>query len=171
MTPALDQIVTARLVLRRPVAGDFPAYAAYCASDRSRFVGGPFDTARAFEKFAAMAGHWDLRGFGRYVMTREGQAIGHVGPLQMLPDETPEMTWTLWDGALEGRGLAREAARAVTAHLLDDLGWSGMILRIARDNAASRTLAERLGAVACDAPAPAEMPDAVTYRIAQAVAA
>lgn len=170
MTPALDRLSTARLVLRRPEAGDFPAYAAYCASDRARFVGGPFDAARAFEKFAAMAGHWDLRGFGRYVMTLEGQAIGHVGPLQLLGDETPEMTWTLWDPAREGQGYAREAARAVTAHLLDDLGWPGVILRIAADNAASRQLAERLGAVPCDASAPAWMPGAVTYRLAQVAA-
>lgn len=170
MTPALDRLVTARLELRRPVIADFPAYAAYCASDRARFVGGPFDAARAFEKFAAMAGHWDLRGFGRYVMTREGRAIGHVGPLQLLDTEPPEMTWTLWDGALEGQGFAREAARAVTAHLLEGLGWSDLILRIAVDNAPSRQLAERLGAMPVEAPAPAWMPDAVTYRLAQVMA-
>lgn len=171
MIPARDRIETARLDLRRPVATDLPAYVAYCASDRSRFVGGPFDAARAFEKLAAMAGHWDLRGFGRYVMVLEGRAIGHVGPLQICDAEPPEMTWTLWDGALEGQGFAREAARAVTAHLLDDLGWPDLVLRIARDNAASRQLAERLGAVPCDAPAPAWMPDALTYRLARAVAA
>ncbi len=170
MTPARDRLVTARLVLRRPEAGDFPAYAAYCTSDRARFVGGPFDATRAFEKFAAMAGHWDLRGFGRYVMTCENEPIGHVGPLQLMIDEPPEMTWTLWDGALEGKGLAREAASAVTAHLLDDLGWQTVILRIAADNAPSRQLAERLGAVPCDIPAPAWMPDVVTYRLAQVAA-
>jgi len=103
-------------------------------------------------------------------MTQEGRAIGHVGPLQLLATDPPEMTWTLWDGALEGQGLAREAARAVTAHLLEDLGWSDLILRIAADNTGSRLLAERLGAVAVDAPAPAWMPDAVTYRLTRVMA-
>ena len=35
-------LTTDRLVLRHPQASDLPAYTAYCTSDRSRFVRGPF---------------------------------------------------------------------------------------------------------------------------------
>ena len=59
----MTRIETARLILRRPVAGDLPAYEAYCSSDRTRFTGGPYTRKDAFEKLAAMIGHWEIRGF------------------------------------------------------------------------------------------------------------
>ena len=160
MTPA-STLVTRRLTLRRPQAGDLPAYAAYCASDRARFAGGPVDAAGAFETFAALVGHWVLRGFGRYVMDRGGQPIGHVGPLAAEDRDRPELTWTLWDGAHEGQGYATEAARAVALHLLDDLRWPDLAIHVAADNAAARRLAERLGAE----PAPAGKAGVVSYRL------
>lgn len=168
---AAPTLKTARLTLRQPVAGDLPAYTAYCASERSRFVGGPFDAVKAFDKLAAMIGHWTLRGFGRYVIELEGRPIGHVGPLAMDDGHAPEMTWTLWDDAAEGQGYATEAARAVVDHLTGDLGWSAMIIRIQPDNTASRRLAERLGATLSDDPAPAWFPGAVTYWLREEVAA
>ena len=120
---AARTLTTDRLTLRQPEAADLPAYAAYCASDRARFVRGPFSAPQAFEKFAAMIGHWTLRGFGRYVMLREGRPIGHVGPLAIDDRDLPELTWALWDAAAEGHGYATEAARALSAHLFGAPGW------------------------------------------------
>ena len=58
------RLETERLVLRLPVAEDFPAYQEYCASKRAEYVGGPFDIYTAFTRLSALVGHWELRGFG-----------------------------------------------------------------------------------------------------------
>lgn len=158
-------ITTERLHLRQPKASDLPAYTAYCASDRSHFVGGPYAAPQAFEKFAAIVGHWPLRGFGRYVMTLEGAPVGHVGPLALDGSHAPEMTWTLWDGAATGKGYATEAATAVRDHLLGDQGWPEMLIRILPDNTASLRIADRIGAQRTDDPAPAWYPGAATFRL------
>ncbi|MEO0937847.1 MAG: GNAT family N-acetyltransferase [Pseudomonadota bacterium] len=163
------QIITPRLTLRQPQAGDLPAYTAYCTSNRARFVGGPFDETKAFEKFCAMAGHWTMRGYGRYVMDLGGQPIGHVGPLG-INDSLPEMTWTLWDAAAEGQGFATEAAMAVWDHLHTQ-GWPEMIIRILPDNTTSIAIARRIGAIQTDEAAPAWYEGALTFRLRSEVAA
>ena len=162
------RIETPRLTLVSPQAQHLDAYVAYCASDRARFVGGPFDAAKAFEKFCTMAGHWTVRGFGRYVVVLKegGQAIGHVGALQIDDAELPEMTWTLWTDAAEGQGYAFEAATGYLAHARRLLGVDEMLIRIAAGNARSHRLAERLGAsVDTTIKAAAWQGDGVTYRI------
>lgn len=156
---------TERLTLRRPEPSDLPAYTAYCASERSHFVRGPFTAPQAFEKLATMAGHWILRGYGRYIMVRDGAPIGHVGPLHLGDTSAPEFTWTLWDGAYEGQGLATEAARAVKQHLLVENGWPEMVILIQPNNHASRAIADRIGAKITDAPAPEWYPGCLTYRL------
>lgn len=162
-------LTTERLTLRMPEAADLPAYRAYCASERARFVGGPFSSENAFEKLCAMSGHWAMRGFGRYVILCNGEAIGHVGPLQISDDVAPEMTWTLWSDAAEGHGYATEAAKAVVRHLFDESGWQEMIIRIQPENTGSINIAERIGATRTDEPAPAWYPGAVTYRLYEKV--
>lgn len=163
MTSVATTLNTDRLILRKPIAADLPAYIAYCASDRAQYVGGPFPAPKAVEKFAAMIGHWDLRGFGRYVITHQGSPIGHVGPLALDDSCPPEMTWTLWTGDATGMGLASEAACAVRDHLMNGCSWPAMIMRIMPDNAASRRIAERVGAQLSDDPAPKWYPGALTY--------
>ena len=162
---------TPRLSLRQPQASDLPAYAAYCASERSHFVGGPFTEAKTFDRFAAMIGHWTIRGFGRYVIVHEDRSIGHAGPLAVHDDEIPELSWTIWDAASEGQGFATEAAQAVWTHLSKDLGWPEMIVRIQPENTASVRLAERLGAERTDEPAPDYYPGCLTYRLTAKVPA
>ncbi|MCV3271783.1 GNAT family N-acetyltransferase [Roseobacter sinensis] len=168
---AAPTLTTARLTLRMPKATDLPAYTAYCASERSRFVRGPFTAQEAFDKFAAIIGHWTLRGFGRYVMEYEGRAIGHVGPLAVVTDTPPELTWTLWDGTFEGRGFATEAAQAVKTHLFEDLGWPEMLVLVQPENIGSRRIAEKVGARKTDEDAPAWYPGCLTYRLEATVAA
>lgn len=164
-----QELTTARLTLRRPQPEDLDPYTAYCASERTRFVGGPFDSVKAFDKLAAMAGHWLLRGFGRYVMVHDGSPIGHVGPLAADAHHTPEMTWTLWRGDKEGQGFATEGARAVCDHLLEDAGWPGLRILILPENNSSLRIAQRLGAIQTDDPAPTWYPGAVTFWLGAAV--
>lgn len=152
MTPALPHIPvleTERLILRAPRSEDFSPFAAYCASDRTRFVGGPKPAYAAFEKLCAMIGHWALRGFGRFVITRKDDdaVLGHVGPLQLDETRDPDMTWTLWDAAHEGRGYAHEATSAVMRWMPDATGLTTARVEIHPDNLASIRLARRLGAL------------------------
>ncbi|MEX0286118.1 MAG: GNAT family N-acetyltransferase [Paracoccaceae bacterium] len=167
MTSVAPTLTTDRLQLTQPRASDLPAFRAHRASPRTDFVGGPFTPVETFGKFATMIGHWTLRGFGRYIMRLQDQPIGHVGPLA-LEDEAPvEMTWTLWDGAYEGKGFATEAARAVTRHLIGDLGWRELAVHIMPGNDASIRVAERLGATPSDRPAPEHYPGALCYSLTQ----
>lgn len=161
-------IHTDRLTLRRPRTSDLEPYTAYCLSERTIHVGGPHDTVEAFNKLAAIIGHWQLRGFGRYVFveTATGRPIGHVGALQMDANWPPEMTWSIWHGADEGRGYGIEASRAYCAHAATDLGFPMMAARIVAQNQASIRLVKQLGGVFNGhSPAPPWFPDAVTYEL------
>ena len=137
-------IDTARLTLRRPEESDWPAYRAYRLSARST---SPMPEGAAWTHFAAFFGHWTLRGFGRFIATLQGRAIGHFGPF--FPEGHPEreLTWTLWDPALEGQGYAHEAALATRDHAFGPLGWTTAVSYIDPGNLRSQTLAARLGAV------------------------
>lgn len=160
------RLETPRLTLRRPQGADLPAYRAYCQSDRTRFTGGPYSAVQAFDKLAAMIGHWDIRGFGRLVFCDRstGRPLGHVGALHLDDESAPEMTWTIWSGADEGQGLATEAADAYLCHARHNLPFAALLARIMPGNTASRRLAVRLGAIQDkDASSPAWMPDALTF--------
>jgi len=63
---------TDRLTLRAPQVSDAPAFAAFFGSERSKFVGGPIAPERAWRVLAQEAGHWELRGFGRWGPTEKG---------------------------------------------------------------------------------------------------
>ncbi len=152
---------TSRLVLRAFCLDDQEAYVAYYTGPRTAGVGGAKPRYQVVERFHAMAGQWALRGFGRYAVTLDGRAIGHVGVLQMDDSDPLELTWSLWDSAHEGQGYATEAARAVLA------AWQGppLIAQIDASNAASLRVAARLGFVAApDLPAHPLMPDGVSFR-------
>ncbi len=165
MQTAAKTLRTDRMTLRQPQAGDLPVYTSYCASDRARFVRGPFSALEAFDKLSAMAGHWTLRGYGRYIMEAGGAPIGHVGPLCFDTAEPAELTWTLWDGTYEGQGLATEGALRVKEHLFEDLGWQQLTILVMPENHKSAAIAERLGAKLTDLPAPHWYPGCHTYRL------
>lgn len=140
-------IETDRLVLREPRLDDLPAFAAFLASDRSRFVGGPVTADHAaWDGLRGMLGHWLLRGFGWWTLQdrASGAVAGRVGIGHHTDWPEPELGWHIFDG-FEGLGLAAEAARAARRW------WTGRgnpppISLIVPDNTRSRRLAERLGA-------------------------
>ena len=162
---------TERLFLRRPICADLNAYTAYCTSAHAAMTGGPFTRAAAFDKLAAMIGHWELRGFGRLVFCDSAtlRPLGHVGALQLDTEHPPEMSWTLWSPADQGQGLAFEAARAYLDCAKADYGLDHLLARIKPDNIRSLALAQRLGGVVNPAiPAPPWFTDAVTYNFRMA---
>lgn len=136
-----------RLRLRAPTASDLDAFAAFCASERSKGVGGPFDRAQAFDSLCKLVGHWHLRGYGRWLVADRDSdlALGVVGLL--YPDDwpEPEIAWTVFEEA-EGTGVAFEAAEFARRYAYDVMDWQTVISCTLPDNARSIALAKRLGA-------------------------
>ncbi len=149
MTVALTgpTLRTERLILRLPQASDFDAFAAFLASDRSRYVRSEdLDRGKAWRSFGHFVGHWALRGFGSFVLDRDGRAIGGAGP--WFPEGWPEheFGWTLWSADAEGQGYITEAMSAIFPYAWQTLGWTTAVSYIDPENTASIRTAERLGA-------------------------
>lgn len=147
----IPRIETERLLLRPPRFQDWPAYAAFMATPRSGYMGGPFDEAAAWGMFCHDVAQWQLFGHGSLMIEErgavsDGRCIGQVGinagPL--FPEH--ELGWLLYAG-FEGRGYAAEAAAALRDWAFNDLGLKTLVSYVHRDNIASRRLAERLGGV------------------------
>ncbi len=139
-------LTTDRLTLRTPLEEDFAAVAAFMATARSRFVGGP--VAEEFDQwrgFLSSIGHWCLRGYGFFAVLHDSQMVGRVGLVNHVMWDEPELGWQLFDG-YEGRGFATEAAVRVRHWAAEERGLGPLISYIHPDNAASRRVAERLGA-------------------------
>lgn len=141
-------IETDRLILRRPTGDDWPAARAFFTSVRSKGVGGPLSEDAAFRQLATEIGHWAIRGFGMWAVTRKGDdtALGLIGP--WCPPDWPEteIGWMIWSPQAEGTGIATEAARAAIHDAYTRLGWQTVVHYITPDNARSIALAEKLGA-------------------------
>ena len=151
-TPVIE---TERLLLRAPRLEDFEPFAAFLGSERSRYMGGPVDRALAWRAFCHLVGHWPLRGYGPFVIEREGRPIGSGGPWHPVDWPEVEISYCLWDPAEEGRGHAREAMLAARAEAWS-LGLRELVSYIMPPNAASIRLAERLG---CSRDDRAQRPD------------
>ncbi|MEM1431629.1 MAG: GNAT family N-acetyltransferase [Pseudomonadota bacterium] len=139
---------TERLLLRAPSREDWPAYRALMTSPRGEGLGRPHTESRAFRDFALEIGHWVHFGDGPWKVCRKdtGESVGLVGPWHPVGWPENEIGWMTWKGA-EGRGYAFEAAAAARAYAYGTLGWDTAVSYIGPDNARSRKLAERLGAV------------------------
>lgn len=168
MTPCLANthvIETERLVLRAPVAGDWPQFNAMLASDRAGFIRtAGYDLAQTWRSFGHLIGHWVLRGFGMFVWQAKGDptGLGMTGP--WFPETWPEreIGWSVWNPQAEGKGMAFEAACAARAYAYRHLGWPTAVSYIHPDNLRSRRLAERLGAAPDRDATP--MGDCLVYR-------
>ncbi|MFK7879905.1 GNAT family N-acetyltransferase [Roseobacter sp.] len=145
----IPTITTDRLILRGPQPSDAEAFMGFYATERSQYTGGPMTPRQAWNFFGTEFGHWQIRGFGMFFVTRKGSdaPLGMVG--HWYPHGWPEkeVGWVLFDAASEGQGIAFEAAQACIAHAWDVLKWDIIVSYIAKGNDASVALAERLGAV------------------------
>ena len=140
-------LMTDRLILRQPVLADFEHRAAFYASERSIWEGGPLDRRSAWRVWASEVGQWALMGFGPFSLDdRSGTYVGEVGIYQPAGYPEPELGWFVKPEA-EGRGYAAEAARAVMDWARDAFGWDRLVNFIDRGNVRSVALALRLGGV------------------------
>lgn len=161
----IGTLQTERLVLRRPVPGDWQPFYDFMMSDRAAAFGSQGDLGKSWRAFAGELGHWEIFGFGMWSVTRRGDdtALGFVGP--WTPPDWPEteIGWMIFDPATEGTGIAAEAARAAIEHAWDVLGWDTMVSYIAPGNDRSARLAEKLGA-RLDPDATGPTPHTLVYR-------
>jgi len=147
MTLTIPTLETKRLTLRAPSAADFPAFAEFYASERSKFVGGPASPEASWRNLASEIGHWALRGYGRWAVVEKSsdRFCGIVGLWCPLGWPEPEIGWDLMAG-FEGKGYATEAALAARAFAYGTLHWSTAVSLVTKENAASRAVAQRMGA-------------------------
>ncbi|MCA0870752.1 GNAT family N-acetyltransferase [Seohaeicola saemankumensis] len=140
-------IETERLILRGPHEADFEPFAAFGASDRAIWVGGPYPRLRSWGGFLATYGHWALRGYGMWMVEHRasGATAGRIGMIFNDGWDEPELGWHIFDG-FEGQGLAYEGAKAARAHAARHFGLDGVISYIDPANTRSIALARRLGA-------------------------
>lgn len=142
------QLETQRLILRQWRLQDVDEYAAICADPEvmRHLSGEPYTRMVAWRHVAFLVGHWELRGFGHWVVEEKesGCVIGRVGFLQ--PDDYPgfELGWML-ARAVWGRGYATEAASRALDYAFDSLGRPEVISLIRPENAASIRVALKLG--------------------------
>jgi RimJ/RimL family protein N-acetyltransferase len=140
-------IETRRLILRGPEPQDYPDFKSTFTSYRARFMGGPLNEYEAWMLYAAEIGHWQIRGFGMWMIHDKttDATYGMAGGWQPAKWPQAEIAWVIWPGAA-GKGYALEATHAVRTHLYKQGGWSDAVSYIDPKNLDSIRLAERLGA-------------------------
>jgi RimJ/RimL family protein N-acetyltransferase len=142
-------LATERLILRAPGPQDWPAFRDFIASPRSAFVRTEELTeGQAWRAFCHIIGTWVARGYGSFVfaLKDDDAALGLTGPWHPIDWPEPELGWTVWSDAAEGKGFAYEAASAARNHAFNGLGWNSAVSYIDPENARSIALAEKLGA-------------------------
>ncbi|MCZ8152878.1 MAG: GNAT family N-acetyltransferase [Rhodobacteraceae bacterium] len=137
-------MTTERLTLRMPVLGDFEYRAAFYASDRSVWEGGPLSRVDAWRIWASEVGLWPLRGYGPFTVEAGGAYVGEVGIYQAADYPEAELGLFVVPEA-EGKGYALEAARAVMFWVRSTFGWNEIVNIIDPGNARSIALGLRLG--------------------------
>jgi RimJ/RimL family protein N-acetyltransferase len=146
-------LTTQRLTLRMPLMADFAHRAAFYASDRSVWEGGPYDAATAWRIWASEVGQWPLMGFGPFSLedSASGQYVGEVGIYQPHGYPEAELGWFVTPVA-EGRGIAAEAAHRIMLWVRQTFHWDHIVNYIDPGNARSIALATRLGGTRADRP-------------------
>jgi RimJ/RimL family protein N-acetyltransferase len=145
---AIPTLHTQRLVLRAPVMADYPAYAGFMASERSRMMGGPHVRWAAWGLFCNDVAMWQLYGHGALMIDLKttGQCLGQVGINHgpMFPEK--ELGWMLYEG-FESRGYATEAGRALKDWAFATLGLPTLVSYFDPENHRSMAVSARLGGI------------------------
>jgi RimJ/RimL family protein N-acetyltransferase len=145
----VPELRTDRLLMRGWREDDFEWFAAMMAdADVAAALGhdGPAEPAQAWRDMAFLAGHWELRGYGHWVLEdlETGIPVGRAGLLNPHGWPDLEVGWTVarehW-----GKGYAAEAARAACEWAHDVLGAKHVVSLIDPQNKNSIRVAEKLG--------------------------
>jgi len=136
---------TERLTLGPVSPAHAEAFIAFCATEASRFLGGPAPRSDAWEGVARQAGQWPLRGYGVFWVSRGETPVGRVGIYHPDRRSEPELTWVIYPEH-QGQGYATEAARAARNWAYEAVGLAPLMSLIDERNTASVRVAEKLGA-------------------------
>jgi RimJ/RimL family protein N-acetyltransferase len=148
------RIETERLILRILRVDDFPEYAAVAADPEtfrySQRAGMTND--ESWTRLLRHAGHWALLGCGLFGVEEKasGRFVGEAGlgdfhrGLGPEFDDAPEAAWTIARWA-QGRGYATEAAAAAHRWMELRFATTRSVCIIHVDNAASLSVARKLG--------------------------
>jgi len=141
-------IETQRLILRGPEPEDYPDFKATFTSYRARFMGGPLNAYEAWMLYAAEIGHWQIRGYGMWMIHDKDtdETYGMAGGWKPAKWPEAEIAWVIWPDK-NGHGYALEAAHAIRKYLYGFCGWETAVSYIDPKNLDSIRLAERLGAI------------------------
>ncbi|TFL18703.1 GNAT family N-acetyltransferase [Jannaschia formosa] len=163
MRADIPVLTTKRLILRAPEPQDYPDFKATFASYRSRFMGGPLTPYEAWMLYAAEIGHWDIRGFGMWMVhaRADDRTLGMAGGWQPAGWPERELAWIIWPQEA-GKGYALESTDAVRRYFYAH-GWEGAVSYVGSRNLDSIRLCERLGAKR-DRDAPTIADDDLVYR-------
>lgn len=158
-------IETERLTLRGHVNADFGPYRDAFASDHTSYMGGPIDARAAWGNFCKDVAQWSLLGHGAWAVTRkaDGEFVGQVGLNGHPYFPETELGWLVLPHATR-QGIAAEAAKAARDWAFGTLGLKTLVSYIHTENAASRGLAEVLGARVDPDAAPCPFDKHVVYR-------
>lgn len=148
MRALVPVLTTERTRLRAPSYGDFPLWRDLYAAPEAVHLGGPYPAEAAWEEFTCYAGGWIMHGHGLWSVDRreDGALLGFVFVGLEWDDPAPELGY-LFAEHTRGHGYATEAALAARDFGLDLLGAGNLYSFIAKGNAASLALAERIGGV------------------------
>jgi RimJ/RimL family protein N-acetyltransferase len=160
---AAEELVTARLSLRRPTPADIDAIFSIHSEERA-CAHNPSDMLatrdQARQLFQRWDEHWRRFGFGYWVVRHRGSdaPIGFCGIKVMQFNQRDVVNlFYRFDPAAWGRGLATEAATAVTGWAAENIPDRALIARIRPQNVASQRVAIHAGlARAEDLDAPGE---------------
>ncbi|MCC7072507.1 MAG: GNAT family N-acetyltransferase [Deltaproteobacteria bacterium] len=142
----IPRVRSARLLLREPRLADFEAAAHNDVDPAARqFMGGAVDRRESFRRFLLGAGGWVVQGMGWWTIEAEGgEPVGTVGVFRRESRPDLEMGWMIHQ-AHWGKGYAPEAGRAALEHAFRNYGVDRVIAFIAKGNAPSIRVAEKLG--------------------------
>jgi RimJ/RimL family protein N-acetyltransferase len=147
MPVEIPVLETQRLILRGPTPEAYPSFKSTFTSYRARFMGGPLNDYETWMLYAAEIGHWQIRGYGMWVIydRDSGKTLGMAGGWKPAKWPEAELAWIIWP-EVAGHGYALEATHAVRNYLYSNMGWTTAVSYIDPKNLDSIRLAERLGA-------------------------
>lgn len=143
----IPTLETDRLIMRAARESDFPTYRDfYSDADASKFYGGPKSEADIWATLASDLGHWQLRGYGLWMLETQtnSQSVGVCGLMWPHGWQRSELTWWIASGSRR-QGFAKEASQAVIRFGYQQLGWELVQTYMKDENQAAKALVLSLG--------------------------